>query len=50
MRLAEAKGIQGTFEELCKKKEIRTLVLTEMNSVGRKEGLNGFELAKNIYL
>lgn len=25
-------------------------MLTEMNSVGKKQGLNGFELAKNIYL
>lgn len=26
------------------------LVLFEMNTVGRQAGLNGFELAKNIYL
>ncbi len=26
------------------------MVLTEMNSVGKREGLNGYELAKNIYL
>jgi long-chain acyl-CoA synthetase len=29
---------------------MRKLVLTAMNEVGRREGLNGFELAKNIYL
>jgi long-chain acyl-CoA synthetase len=50
MKLAEAKGIKGTFEELCGQKAIRFLVLSEMNAVGRKEGLNGFELAKNVYL
>lgn len=50
MQLAETKGIKGTFEEICTQKAVRTLILTEMNAAGRKEGLHGFELAKNIYL
>lgn len=49
-KLAESKGIVGTYEELCENIEIRKLVLAEMNAVGKKEGLNGFELAKNIHL
>ena len=49
-KLAESKGIKGSFEELCANREIRLAVLADMNAVGRKGGLNGFELAKNVHL
>ena len=48
--LAQSKAIQGSFQELCTKKEILAAVLADMNAVGRKAGLNGYELAKNIHL
>lgn len=49
-KMAAAKGITGSYEELCQNTEIRKLVLTEMNSVAKREGLHGFETGKNIYL
>lgn len=48
--LAESKGLKGSHAELCASPLMRKLVLAAMNEVGRREGLNGFELAKNIYL
>jgi long-chain acyl-CoA synthetase len=48
--LADHKGIKGSHEEFCANKEIKKLILTQLNDIGRKGGLNGFELAKNIFL
>jgi long-chain acyl-CoA synthetase len=50
LQQAAAKGIQGNFEELCDSNIVKRFILREMNAIGRKEGLYGFELAKNIYL
>jgi long-chain acyl-CoA synthetase len=50
LQQAAAKGIQGNFEELCDSNIVKSFILREMNAIGRKEGLYGFELAKNIYL
>jgi len=48
--IAKAKHIEGDFPTLCKNKEIRTELLTRLNAFTKKEGLVGFEQAKNIYL
>lgn len=48
--LAEAKGINGPFEEICRSKQLRTLVLIELNNLAKKGGLHGFEQAKNIFI
>lgn len=36
--------------ELCKDPEVAQLVLNQLNKVGKKAGLHGFELAKAVYL
>jgi len=42
MNLATAKGLTGSYEELCNNKQMKILLLTELNALGRKQGLNGF--------
>ncbi|CAO3598667.1 unnamed protein product [Absidia cylindrospora] len=39
-----------SYAELCKNPEVIQLVLAQLTKVGKKAGLNGFELAKAIYL
>ncbi|CAO3590084.1 unnamed protein product [Absidia cylindrospora] len=39
-----------SYAELCKSPEVTQLVLTQLTNVGKKAGLQGFELAKAIYL
>lgn len=50
MALAEKHGIKGTFAEVCKNKNLRTVVCKELDSVGKESGLMSFEQAKNIWL
>lgn len=49
-KLAKSRNIPGSHEALCANRAIREAVLSQMNSTGRKEKLNGFQLAKNIWL
>ncbi|KAM7541906.1 hypothetical protein Aperf_G00000011121 [Anoplocephala perfoliata] len=37
-------------EELCEKREACTLILKDINRLGKEAGLKGFELAKSLYL
>jgi long-chain acyl-CoA synthetase len=39
-----------SHSELCKDPEVAQLVLNQLNKVGKKAGLHGFELAKAVYL
>lgn len=48
--IAKSKNIEGSYEELCKNKEVRTQFLTELNAFSKKQGLSGFEQPKNVYL
>ena len=48
--LASSKGIEGSFDELCRNDQIRAEVLANLTKVGKEAGLAGFEQAKNIYL
>lgn len=50
MEIAAEKKLEGTFEELCEKKEIKIEILKHLNQTGKEGGLKGFEQAKNIYL
>jgi long-chain acyl-CoA synthetase len=50
LKLAKSKNINGDYEAICKNKELRTLLLIELNNFGKKNGLMGFEQAKNAYL
>ncbi len=48
--LAASKGIEGSFEDLCKNPAIKCEVVASLNKVGKEAGLQSFEQAKNIYL
>lgn len=48
--MAEDLGINESYEQLCKNQAIRIEILTELNAIGKKGGLQGFEQAKNIVL
>ena len=47
---ANEMGIAGSFEELCRNKDIRVAILSEMHALGSERKLKSFEQAKNIYL
>ncbi|XP_014781246.1 long-chain-fatty-acid--CoA ligase 5 [Octopus bimaculoides] len=50
LELAKLKGIEGTFEELCDNKEIKSIILTDIQEIGKKHDLKGFEQVKAITL
>ena len=50
LKLANSKNIKGDYLDVCNTKELRTLLLIELNNLGKKNGLMGFEQAKNVYL
>lgn len=50
MKLAAEKGINKSFEELCKDRAITQIVLDQITQQGKHDGLLGFELAKKIVL
>jgi long-chain acyl-CoA synthetase len=43
-------GIEGTYEEICRNVQLRKEILSEINEIGKNNGLKSFEMAKNIYL
>ena len=49
MKFAKENGFNGSYEEVIKDRKFRACVLKELNTSGRKQGLNGFEVAKNVY-
>jgi long-chain acyl-CoA synthetase len=48
--MAEELGINESYDKLCQNQAIRIEILTELNNIGKKSGLQGFEQAKNIFL
>jgi len=51
IELAKEQKIEfDTYENLCKNPKITQLVLDDCNSIGKKNELKGFELAKKAYL
>ena len=50
MKLAKSLNLNGSFEDVCKTKELRTAVCKELDGYGKKAGLMSFEQAKNIWL
>lgn len=48
--IAKNLGIEGDFSSICSNEKVRAEVLKRMNEVGKKKGLKGFEVAKNIYI
>lgn len=47
---AQKRGVNGSYEELCRNEGIRADFVTYLNAVGKEGGLQGFEQVKNIYL
>ncbi|KAI4872799.1 hypothetical protein NFI96_016121, partial [Prochilodus magdalenae] len=47
---AEKLGIRGSIEELCKNQQIKKLIITDLNKLGREAGLKSFEQVKDLYL
>lgn len=38
------KGVPGKYDALCKNEEVNCLVITDMQEIGKKRGLLGFEV------
>uniref|UniRef100_A0A8I3PFJ0 Long-chain-fatty-acid--CoA ligase n=2 Tax=Canis lupus familiaris TaxID=9615 RepID=A0A8I3PFJ0_CANLF len=47
---ARKKGLEGSFEELCRNKDVRKAVLEDMVRLGKDSGLKPFEQVKGIAL
>ncbi|XP_055458772.1 long-chain-fatty-acid--CoA ligase 6 isoform X4 [Psammomys obesus] len=47
---AQKRGIEGTFQELCKSKELKKAILDDMVMLGKQSGLHSFEQVKAIYI
>jgi long-chain acyl-CoA synthetase len=43
------RGFEGTLEELAKNDTVRKTFSKEMSDFGKKNGLKGFEVFKNVY-
>ena len=46
---AKKNGFNGSYEEVIVDLKFRVAVLKDLNALGKKEGLNSFEMAKNVY-
>ncbi|KAF4026109.1 hypothetical protein G4228_018215 [Cervus hanglu yarkandensis] len=47
---AQKRGIVGSFEELCRNKDVKKAILEDMVRLGKESGLKPFEQVKGIYL
>ncbi|XP_024050044.1 long-chain-fatty-acid--CoA ligase 1 isoform X1 [Terrapene carolina triunguis] len=47
---AKKKGFEGSYEELCKNKDLKKYILEDMLKVGKDSGLKSFEQVKGIAL
>ncbi|EPY85607.1 long-chain-fatty-acid--CoA ligase 1 isoform 5 [Camelus ferus] len=47
---ARKRGFQGSFEELCRNKDVRKAILEDMVRLGKDSGLKSFEQVKGISL
>jgi len=43
-------GVEGEYEDLCKKEEVQKLIFDDVIAIGKKRGLKSFELPKKIRL
>ncbi|PRD32920.1 UNVERIFIED_CONTAM: Long-chain-fatty-acid--CoA ligase 1 [Trichonephila clavipes] len=43
LSFCKEKGIEGTWEEICKNKAVKELILNSITSLGKKAGLKSFE-------
>lgn len=49
-KFAKKEGIEGDFKELCAKKEIKDALIKQIVAHGKKRGLKGFELVRDIHV
>ncbi|XP_045677836.1 long-chain-fatty-acid--CoA ligase 1 isoform X1 [Phyllostomus hastatus] len=49
-RWAGKRGLEGSFEELCRNKDVKKAILEDMVRIGKESGLKAFEQVKGIYL
>ncbi|UJR15018.1 hypothetical protein I4U23_001995 [Adineta vaga] len=49
-KYAREKNISSDMTELCKKKEIKDLIVRDMKQLEKENSLKGFEMVKDIYL
>uniref|UniRef100_A0A9J8DIP4 Arachidonate--CoA ligase n=1 Tax=Cyprinus carpio carpio TaxID=630221 RepID=A0A9J8DIP4_CYPCA len=47
---AKKRGIEGSYEELCKNKEVKKAILEDIVKLGKESGLKSFEQVKDIVL
>ncbi|NXN12924.1 ACSL1 ligase, partial [Indicator maculatus] len=47
---AKRKGFEGSYEELCKNKDVKNHILEDMVRIGKESGLKSFEQVKDIFL
>ncbi|NWR87842.1 ACSL1 ligase, partial [Furnarius figulus] len=47
---AKKKGIEGSYQELCKNKDVKKFILEDMVRIGKESGLKSFEQVKDIAL
>lgn len=50
LEAAKKLGLEGTFEELIQKREIKQKILESMNAQGKLEKLTGFEYVRRLHL
>ncbi|XP_053372543.1 long-chain-fatty-acid--CoA ligase 1-like isoform X1 [Mercenaria mercenaria] len=48
MAWAKSQKITGSFQDLCKSESVKTMILLDIQKIGREAGLKGFELTKDI--
>jgi long-chain acyl-CoA synthetase len=47
---AEQNNVKADIKELCKNKELKKIILDDLNKLGKEGGLKGFEQTKDIHL
>ncbi|NXK27902.1 ACSL1 ligase, partial [Arenaria interpres] len=47
---AKKKGFEGSYEELCKNKDLKKHILEDMLRIGKESGLKSFEQVKDIFM
>ncbi|NXE15442.1 ACSL1 ligase, partial [Lophotis ruficrista] len=47
---AKKKGFEGSYEELCKNKDLKKYILEDMVRIGKESGLKSFEQVKDIVM
>ncbi|NXY45814.1 ACSL1 ligase, partial [Ceuthmochares aereus] len=47
---AKKKGFEGSYEELCKNKDLKKHILEDMIRIGKESGLKSFEQVKDIFV